>query len=121
MRINQNKLWAAVYERDKLPRKLKKYALGKKMRRGKLRRMLDETILGPPITTMYERREFHPHGAFCPNCGHAAYYGTGNQTSYPEHWEYFYCLKCHAVVGYIDNSPFIHALECKEFDYNPVF
>ena len=46
---------------------------------------------------------------------------TQIQTMYPEHWEFFHCARCGNVVGYIDNSPFIHALECKDDDYNPVF
>lgn len=104
-----------------VPRKVKKEILGLKVQRSELRKMLQETIVGTPIKTMYERVEFTPHGAFCPHCGETKYTGTGNKTTYPEHWEYFKCLRCRKNIGYIDNSPFIHALECKEYNYDPVF
>ena len=105
----------------KLPRKIKKQFLGRKINKSKLKQMLKETIVGEPIRTMYERVEFTPHGEFCPKCGCKHYYGSGNRTAYPEHWEYFYCARCSNVVGYIDNSPFIHALECSHNNYDPVF
>lgn len=104
-----------------IPRKVKKMVLGTKERRSVIRRMLSETVAQWPITTMYERRDFHPHGAFCPNCGERSYIGEGSRELYPNHWEKFHCIRCRKVVGYIDNSPFIHALECKDNDYNPQF
>lgn len=105
----------------KLPRKLKKRILDRPVRKSRLRKMLRETRVGEPIRTMYERVEFTPHGAFCPRCGERGYYGSGNMTSYPEHWEVFKCNRCNSTVGYIDNSPFIHALECADNNYDPTF
>lgn len=105
----------------KFPRKLKKYILDRRVSKSKLKRMLKETECLGDVKTMYERPEFVPYGEFCPKCGESKYIGTGNKTSYPEHWEYFHCLRCKSVVGYIDNSPFYHALQCKEDNYNPVF
>ena len=107
-------------EKERLPRKLKKRFLGKKMSRNKLRKLLDSVVIHDTADTMYDYPDIHPY-AFCPNCGCKASYGSGNKTSYPEHWEYFYCIRCNNVVGYIDNSPFIHALECKGNDYDPTF
>lgn len=104
----------------RIPRKIKKKILGYKFSNCKIRRMIKETKPLASIKTMYERREFTPHGAFCPKCGERNYIGTGNRASYPEHWEYFHCIRCRKTVGYIDNSPFIHALECPE-NYNPIF
>lgn len=109
------------YEGGKIPRKIKKMMLGIRPSRCQLRRMISETVVQEPIRTMFERREFEPHGAFCPNCGETRYVGTGNRTGYPEHWEYFNCIRCRKVVGYIDNSPFIHALECSYNNFDPVF
>lgn len=106
------------YEGGRIPRKIKKTVLGKKMKTGVLRGLLRTVQFGHPIVTMYERREANTD-LFCPHCGECGYVGSGNQTTYPEHWEYFHCLRCRKVVGYIDNSPFIHALECA--DYDPVF
>lgn len=105
----------------RIPRKIKKSVLGDKISSCRLKRMLKETKPLDPIQTMYERREFTPHGDFCPNCGCVGYVGTGNKTSYPEHWEEFNCIRCRKTVGYIDNSPFIHALECSDNNYDPVF
>lgn len=121
MRINSRKLGDSIYNGVRMPRKVKKYFFGLRIRKRLLRKMLHETKVGIPIRTMYERVEFTPHGAFCPKCGHRNYHGTGNKTTYPEHWEYFYCNRCRNVVGYIDNSPFIHALECADNNYDPAF
>lgn len=121
MRIKQRILrdiWHGDY--DRIPRKIKKGVFGTRMRKQRLQRLLDSVELGAPIKTMYERRETNT-GLFCPHCGYRGYRGGGNMAEYPEHWEYFYCTKCGSVVGYIDNSPFIHALECKENNYDPVF
>lgn len=106
------------YEGGHLPRKLKKQILGKKMKVSVLRGLLRTVELGEPIKTMYERREANT-GLFCPHCGEIGYVGSGNMTEYPEHWEEFRCLRCRSLVGYIDNSPFVHALEYP--DYNPIF
>lgn len=119
MKITTAHYWA-LYHGQKLPRKIKKALIGKKMSSTKLRVLLDSVTLGEPIKTMYERREIYPF-AFCPKCGCEGYRGSGNLTDYPEHWESFYCLRCKNLVGNIDNSPFIHALECKENNYDPRF
>lgn len=114
------KTYLAIINQEKLPRKLKKKFLGKKIKKSKLNLLLKSVTLGPPIKTMYERREIFPF-AFCPKCGCKDYYGSGNLTGYPEHWEKFRCFRCHNLVAYIDNSPFIHALECFDNDYDPSF
>ncbi len=118
----QNRLVHEWYQGEalRLPRKAKKFLQGLKMSKSKLRKLLNTVEIGEPIRTMYERREIKPF-SFCPKCGFTHYRGGGNMTEYPEHWENFYCIKCNNIVGYIDNSPFIHALECKDNDYNPVF
>lgn len=119
MRVTYKHFNALQYH-EKVPRKSKKAILGPKLTSGKLNKLLKTVTFGEPIVTMYEEREIYPY-AFCPKCGCKSYYGTGNKTGYPEHWEYFHCLRCRNVVGYIDNSAFIHALECPEENYNPVF
>lgn len=103
-----------------IPRKMKKKILGKKMGSSKLNQLLKSVKIGEPIETMFETRDIYPY-EFCPKCGCKESYGSGNLTEYPEHWEKFYCLRCKNIVGYIDNSPFIHALECADSNYNPVF
>lgn len=116
----KSKYYWATIEGDKIPRKAKKIILGKRMTKSKLKKLLKTVKLGEPIRTMYERREILPF-VFCPKCGCTKYKGSGNLTCYPEHWEKFNCIRCNNLVGYIDNSPFIHALECADDNYDPSF
>ena len=95
----------------KLPRKLKKRLLGYKKTKSVLKRMIKNSYIVGNIVTMYERPKIEPYGMFCPKCGCVHYYGGGNMVGYPEHYEYFYCLRCKGIVATIDNSPFIHELE----------
>ena len=111
------KLYYWYSQGGKIPRKLKKKILGSKVKKSVLRKMIKETVVGPPIKTMYEMVEFTPHGAFCPNCGERGCRGTGNLTTYPEHWEYFYCIRCKNKVAVVDNSPFVHILEYKDDNF----
>jgi hypothetical protein len=100
----------AMGHNQKVPRKAKRLLVGIRMSKSALNRKLKNLSLVRPCKTMYERTEFNQE-LFCPKCGCEHYHGTGNMTSYPEHWEYFYCLRCHYRVAWIDNSPFIHVLE----------
>lgn len=119
-KVNHNKAFTALYNGEKLPRKVKKHLLGKRISSSKLKFMLKDLALIEPSITMYERPIFNiPY--FCPKCGCTKSRSTGNMTSYPEHWEYFYCVRCNFKVGVIDNSPFIHCFEYKEFDYEIQF
>ncbi len=113
--------YGLLEDQRRMPRKLKNRYFGKRMQRGKLRKLLASVTIGERrAKTMYEMSDIKPY-PFCPHCGFAGFYGTGNRAEYPEHWEYFRCLKCNEVVGYVDNSPFVHALECKENNYDPIF
>jgi Fe2+ or Zn2+ uptake regulation protein len=110
MKAIKAKEWDAVMCGHRLPRKLKKRVLGKRISGATVRRWLRELRVYEPAKTMYESAVVHPH-LFCPNCGCTEMRGTGNKTFYPEHWECFYCLRCGRQVAEIDNSPFIHVLE----------
>lgn len=118
--MKYRRIFEAIDREEKLPRKIKKQILGKKMSKTKLKKLLNSVEILEGAHTMYESPYIKPY-MFCPHCGCTGYRGTGNLTSYPEHWEYFYCIRCNKLVGYIDNSPFIHALECKDNNYNPAF
>lgn len=100
---------------EKISRKSKKAILGKKISHSKLIRLLKSVEIGKPAQTMYEQADIKPF-LFCPNCGCKETKATGNMTEYPEHWENFYCLRCENLVASIDNSPFIHALECENYE-----
>ncbi len=116
----KHRYYRAIVLGRKCPRKAKKAILGLKMSESSVRQLIKTVTIGDPIKTMYERVEISPY-AFCPKCGCKEYVGHGNRAAYPEHWESFTCLRCDTLVGYIDNSPFIHALECPENNYDPSF
>lgn len=113
MKINYSKAYNALYQGEKLPRKVKKHLLGKRESAASLRRRLKNLVLINDIKTMYERPEYNIP-LCCPKCGCMKSRGTGNMTSYPEHWEYFYCSRCNFKVGVIDNSPYIHCFDYKD-------
>jgi len=115
MKINYGKACNALYNGEKLPRKIKKYILGKKISKSKLNRLLKSVEIIEHAKTMYDSPIIKPY-LFCPECGCTEMWGTGNKTIHPEHWEHFYCISCNNLVAIIDNSPFIHALECKDFE-----
>ena len=64
--------------------------------------------------TMFDKPIIEPY-MFCPECGCREMESFGNKVFYPEHYEKFYYVGCENLVAYIDNSPFIHALECENF------
>ena len=105
---------------EKLPRKLKKRILGKRISKSKLRRKLDAVVIYKPAKTCYESASMNCE-PFCPHCGCEAIRFIDHRAEYPEMWTEDRCMRCDAVVGYIDNSPYIHALECKDNDYDPTF
>lgn len=94
----------------KVPRKIKKALLDRKLSSCALKRQLKKVKVVETFPTMYETPTIEPH-LFCPHCGETGFTSNGNMTTYPEHWEIFKCLRCKSTVATIDNSPFIHALE----------
>jgi len=105
---------------EKLPRKLKKQILGNRVNKTKLRKMLDAVVIYKAAKTCYEGPTMNCD-PFCPHCGCDAVRCINHYAEYPEMWIEDRCLRCDAVVGYIDNSPYVHALECKEDEYDPTF
>ena len=119
-KFNYYRAFGALEDRNKIPRKIKKAILGTKLNKSKLRLLLKSVVIIDEAKTMYETPTILPK-TFCPFCGCESYYGSGNLTYYPEHWEKFRCVRCHKLVGYIDNSAFVHALECAYNGYDPSF
>jgi len=93
---------------EKVPRKLKKAILGKRISKSKLRRMLAETKI---IKMKYPEPAMILPEQFCPNCGCNVSYVEDHGVPYPEIWIDDHCLRCHEVVGGADNSPYYHVLE----------
>ena len=112
-KIQYWKIYTAILNREKLPRKIKKRILGKRLSKTKIKKLLKTVEVITSCKTMYQQPVIKPF-LFCPKCGCKEYIGTGNRTGYPEHWEYFHCLRCWNVVAGIDNSPFVHVLETNE-------
>jgi DNA-directed RNA polymerase subunit RPC12/RpoP len=108
--MNYYRAYRAMCEGEKVPRKWKKKVLGRKVGKQNLTRLLKTVVVLSNAKTMYESPKIEPY-AFCPNCGCTQDYGTGNMTTYPEHWEIFRCLRCRSTVGAIDNSPYYHVLQ----------
>ena len=112
MKVNWEKLIQAVSEGVRLPRKLKKLYLGRKLSKRKLHLLKNSVLLGDPTKDMYQRREILPY-TFCPKCGCREEVSVTHFCEWPEHWEDFLCARCGFQVGVIDNSPYYH---CLEFD-----
>jgi len=102
------------YQRCHVSRRTKLYFLGRKMSRKKLRTRLATVV----ITGWGNEKDMSD--VFCPKCGCEATRYSGNMASYPELWEYGRCARCGHLVEMADNSPWIHALECKENGYEIV-
>jgi len=114
--MNYSRIISNLYWGEKVPRKAKKTILGKLMKKKDLKIKLRDFKIVKPSKTMYETPETNIE-LFCPKCGCEYEYGTGNMAEYPEHWEIFKCLRCKFQTGLIDNSPYYHALEFKEYNY----
>ena len=94
-------------------RKTKKFILGKKMNKRKLKARLAAVVVTknryPEPATLSDD--------FCPKCGCEATRHTDNMAPYPEVWVKETCLRCGFLIGMADNSPWHHALEFPENNY----
>lgn len=105
--------WKIKYG-EKVSRKTKKEFFGKRISKPRLKKMLD----GVQITqNKYPQSATIAPYAFCPKCGCKETRSTGNMAEHPELWVKSYCLKCGNLVGEADNSPFVHVLELREWNY----
>lgn len=102
-------------DKDRVPRKIKKNWLGRKLNKAKLRRLLSKVVV-IPAKNGHDSAEILPF-PFCPKCGCQQLRTTGNKAGYPERWDSGYCLRCNFHVLESDNSPYYHCLELKEYDY----
>jgi ribosomal protein S27AE len=99
---------------NKVSRKTKKQFLGKRPGKANLNKLLKNVQI---IPNKYPQSSTILPYPFCPKCGCTETRNTGNMAEHPELWVRTYCLRCGFLVGEADNSPFVHALECWEFDY----
>jgi hypothetical protein len=102
------KYYNRFYSREKVPRRVKKYFLGNKVKKSYLKKLLKNTII---IKHKYpESAQIWPY-EYCPYCGTKGCFSTGNMASYPERYVCYTCMRCGKVVGGADNSPYYHVLE----------
>ena len=105
------RLWDAsgmLYHGHKVPRKLKKIIIGKKISKSKLKKMLSNVKV--TINKYPEVSKIDPN-TFCPSCGCDKIHFIDYGVSYPEIWYEEYCLRCKSYVGGADNSVYSHILE----------
>jgi len=97
---------------SEMNRKTKKAVIGKKMGKSKLRQLLKSV----EIVKNGKCAGIKPY-TFCPKCGCTHTRSTNNMASYPELWVKIYCARCGFLVEKADNSPYVHALECADYNY----
>ncbi|MEV2911439.1 hypothetical protein ABNF65_23245 [Paenibacillus larvae] len=98
---------------QRVSRKTKKAILGRKLNKREMKKRLANVVVSknkyPMEATISDR--------FCPKCGCEKTRSTENMAGYPDLWVRVYCLRCGFLVEQADNSPFYHALEYPEYDY----
>jgi hypothetical protein len=117
MKMNIFKLINSLDYGERIPRKVKKWYLGKKVNKSKLRKLLKSVVVVPAENDSRDGPEILPY-TFCPRCGCKESTNSGNMAMYPEYYIHYNCQRCGFLVGLVDNSRFVHALECAEYDYN---
>lgn len=105
--------WDALHRGAKLPRRIKKALLGKKISGPQLKRLLKQVKI---VLYKDKHRPSYPHVviepySFCPKCGCDGHRSVNHHVEYPEIWINYYCLRCGFLVASADNSPYIHVLE----------
>lgn len=100
--------------RGKLPRKAKKFILGRKLNKKSLKKLLDS------VEIIYHEdsssNEVLPY-PFCPKCSCAETRFIDHGVPYPEIWVDIFCARCNHLVCTSDNSPYYHCLEYKADNY----
>jgi len=98
---------------QKLPRKLKKRILGKKLNKRKLKELIKSVRIIRDEEDRSEIVDIKPY-VFCPQCGCSTTYHINHGVPYPEIWIEDRCLRCDAWVGGADNSRYEHILEWED-------
>lgn len=98
---------------EKLSRKRKLKLWGRKLGGKKLKEMLSAVLI---VKNKYPEPSTILPYAFCPKCGCRHSVSTGNMESHPYVYIRAYCSRCGYLVGMADNSPWVHCLECYEYE-----
>jgi len=100
---------------EKLPRKLKKVILGKRLSKNRIKKLISKIKVTPATGHLSTLVEPFP---FCPKCGCTGVRYSGNRVEYPERWDSGYCIRCGNHVWESDNSPYYHVLEMEDFSFS---
>ena len=115
--MNYHKAYTALRFGDRLPRKIKKEILGKKISKTKLKAKLK--YISDSEQSLFEMwnndNSFNP---FCPICGCEVSYTIHHSVEYPEVWNEDFCGRCGNKVGCQDNSKPYHVLELEDFCFD---
>lgn len=104
------KYWSKMQDCEKVPRRYKKFILGKRLSKTQLKQKIKNFKVEHHQKHIYESSIFNMK-PFCPKCGCEVVRRTGNMAVYPELWEKMYCLRCGEMVCEADNSTYFHVLE----------
>ena len=96
MKIKQ-KHWERAGCGGKLPRKIKKFMIGKKVSKSQLKNIIKSYKTGD--------------ATFCPECGCSAARFYDHGVPYPEVWADFICLRCGYIVATADNSEMTYVFD----------
>lgn len=117
MKIKYNKAYTAIRLQEKLPRKVKKHIIGKKIIKKKLKNKLRQIVESEKdATQMLIDGEID--NLFCPICGCEESYIVNHYCEYPEVYLEAFCARCGNKVEMQDNSPCYHVLDIKGFSFD---
>lgn len=107
----------AIRFNDKIPRKVKKKLLGKKLSKKEIKSKLN--LISSSDKTVFEMLESGEiESLFCPKCGCEESYTINYAVEYPEVWNEEFCSRCRNKVGMQDNSFPEHILNCEGFCFD---
>ena len=109
--MNHSRIFEAIRNGEKLPRKIKKQVLGRRLNRKALKALLSTVEIA--YLEDGQIGDILPF-TFCPSCGCEAVEPINHSAEWPEVWEEDRCLRCGRWVGGADNSHYHHVLECGE-------
>lgn len=117
MKINWNIVYSSGFGFEtRMPRKIKKRLLGKRLNKSRLKKLLDSVRIIDHGDSGSHEVEILPY-SFCPKCGCRQVRFVNMGVEYPERWVKIFCARCNFLVEMSDNSPYIHCLECKDDNY----
>lgn len=89
---------------EKISRKDKLFFFGRRMKKRDLQKkndQLKESVL----------EVGHNYFTHCHKCGCEVTYTIDHEAPCPEMWIEYFCLRCHSLIAYVDNSPLILMLD----------